>query len=183
MSRSGRGPRFKRADTTDALPKRRSQGAKNADEVVGLAGVSVETIYPHVFQNANREVGGVLVGRMPADGTSPMVTGAIPAISADERRATLTFTQDSWAHVHQTLGPSFRPTNRSLVGTTAIPDLASSSRDTTSSSRKTSSTRPPRSQSSLTPWRERREPSSGETASSLRSRSTQRQTAGPPRRT
>lgn len=29
--------------------------------------------------------------------------GAVPAVSADERKATLTFTQDSWEHVHRTL--------------------------------------------------------------------------------
>src|SRR4051812_46695751 len=44
-----------------------------------------------------------------------MVTGAIPAISADEQRATLTFTQDSWAHVHRTLDAEF-PEDEQIVG-------------------------------------------------------------------
>jgi proteasome lid subunit RPN8/RPN11 len=87
----------------------------SASEVIGLRSVSEATIYPHVFRNADREVGGVLVGRTPADGSLPMVTGAIPAISADERRATLTFTQDSWAHVHRTLDREF-PTDEQIVG-------------------------------------------------------------------
>jgi proteasome lid subunit RPN8/RPN11 len=84
-------------------------------DVVGLRDVSEAAIYPHVFNNADREVGGVLVGRTPADGGLPMITGAIPAISADEQRATLTFTQDSWAHVHQTLETEF-PEDEQIVG-------------------------------------------------------------------
>jgi proteasome lid subunit RPN8/RPN11 len=84
-------------------------------EIVGLRPISEETIYPHVFENADREVGGVLVGRMPADGSLPLVTGAIPAISADERRATLTFTQEAWAHVHRTLDTDFPP-DEQIVG-------------------------------------------------------------------
>lgn len=84
-------------------------------EIVGLGSVSKNTIYPHVFENADREVGGVLVGRTPSDGGAPMITGAIPAISADERRATLTFTQDAWAHVHHTLDTGF-PADEQIVG-------------------------------------------------------------------
>lgn len=84
-------------------------------EIIGLRSVSEATVYAHVFANADREVGGVLIGRMPADGSLPMVTGAIPAVSADERRATLTFTQDTWAHVHRTLDTKFPP-DEQIVG-------------------------------------------------------------------
>jgi proteasome lid subunit RPN8/RPN11 len=77
--------------------------------------VSDGTIYTHVFGSADREVGGVLIGRMPADGGLPLVTGAIPAISADEQKATLTFTQEAWAHVHQVLEAEF-PANEQIVG-------------------------------------------------------------------
>ncbi|HEY6783194.1 MAG TPA: Mov34/MPN/PAD-1 family protein [Candidatus Dormibacteraeota bacterium] len=73
------------------------------------------TIYTHVFASADREVGGVLIGRMPADGGLPLVTGAIPAISADEQKATLTFTQEAWAHVHQVLESEF-PADEQIVG-------------------------------------------------------------------
>lgn len=54
----------------------------------------------HVCNNTNREVGGVLVGYKSARGDLPQMYAAIPALSADEQRATLTFTQDTWEHVH-----------------------------------------------------------------------------------
>ena len=86
-----------------------------SDQIVGLQTVSEAVIYPHVFGRSDREVGGVLVGRMPMGGGLPLVTGAIPALSADERRATLTFTQDAWAHVHRELESEF-PTDEQIVG-------------------------------------------------------------------
>jgi proteasome lid subunit RPN8/RPN11 len=85
------------------------------DQIVGLQAVSDAIIYRHVFDNADREVGGVLIGRTAADGGLPLLTGAIPAISADEQRATLTFTQDSWAHVHRILEREFPP-DEQIVG-------------------------------------------------------------------
>lgn len=89
--------------------------ARSKDQIVGLQAVSDAIIYRHVFENSDREVGGVLVGRTPADGGLPLLTGAIPAISADEQRATLTFTQDSWAHVHRILEREFPP-DEQIVG-------------------------------------------------------------------
>ena len=71
-------------------------------------------IYAHVFSNAEREVGGVLVGRIAHDGAMPTITGAIPAIAADEQRAALTFTQDSWEHVHRVLDKEYP--NERIVG-------------------------------------------------------------------
>lgn len=82
---------------------------------MGLQSASAAVIYPHVFANADREVGGVLVGRTPVDRGLPLVTGAIPAVSADEQRATLTFTQEAWAHVHRTLERDF-PADEQIVG-------------------------------------------------------------------
>lgn len=103
------------------LPRRGSR-ANRSDrreaedgDIIGLKAVSERVIYPHVFTNADREVGGVLVGRTPADGSLPLITGAVPAISADERRATLTFTQDAWAHVHRVLDSDF-PADEQIVG-------------------------------------------------------------------
>lgn len=84
-------------------------------DLVGLRHVAADVIYPHVFENADREVGGVLVGRTSHDGGPPLVTGAIPALQADERRATLTFTQDAWEHVHRTLDADF-PADEQIVG-------------------------------------------------------------------
>lgn len=65
------------------------------------------TIFPHAFNNNNREVGGVLIGYKSLRGGLPYVFGAIPAIAADEQRATLTFTQDSWEHVHRVMETDF----------------------------------------------------------------------------
>jgi proteasome lid subunit RPN8/RPN11 len=62
-----------------------------------------EAVYPHVFANPDREVGGVLVGRVSRAGELPLVTGAIQALHAREDPAALTFTQDTWEHVHRTI--------------------------------------------------------------------------------
>lgn len=84
-------------------------------DLKGLRQVAAAVVYPHVFENADREVGGVLVGRIPPEGGPPVLTGAIPALRADERRATLTFTQDAWEHVHRTLDAQFPPETQ-IVG-------------------------------------------------------------------
>jgi proteasome lid subunit RPN8/RPN11 len=84
-------------------------------EVAGLRAASEAVIYGHVFLSPDREVGGVLVGRLAADGGLPLVTGAIPALRADEQRATLTFTHETWAHVHRILESEFPP-DEQIVG-------------------------------------------------------------------
>ncbi len=84
-------------------------------EISGLRQTSVAVVYPHVFGHPDREVGGVLIGRASRRGGLPLVTGAIPAIQATERRDSLTFTQDAWAHVHRTLGREF-PDDEQIVG-------------------------------------------------------------------
>ncbi|MEI7560672.1 MAG: hypothetical protein WCJ63_08770 [Actinomycetes bacterium] len=88
--------------------------SKSKGEITGLKKASKEVVYPHIFPNADREVGGVLVGRSPKDGGLPLITGAIEAISADEQRATLTFTQDSWEHVHSVIDKEYP--NDEIVG-------------------------------------------------------------------
>jgi proteasome lid subunit RPN8/RPN11 len=108
--------KLRRAERSRRRGGERNRASAHPDvAIVGLAGVSIETIYPHVFANAEREVGGVLVGRAPNDQGLPLITGAIAALSADEQRATLTFTQDAWAHVHSTLDSSFPP-DEQIVG-------------------------------------------------------------------
>lgn len=77
-------------------------------DIKGLREACKEVVYPHVFENADREVGGVLVGATGSPGRLPIVLGAIEAIAADERRATLTFTQEAWAHVHRVMDEQFR---------------------------------------------------------------------------
>jgi proteasome lid subunit RPN8/RPN11 len=89
--------------------------AHGGEEIPGLRAASDAVIYRHIFSSADREVGGILVGRTAVDGGLPLVTGAIPAISADEQRATLTFTQEAWAHVHRTLESEFPP-DEQIVG-------------------------------------------------------------------
>src|SRR3954470_16486366 len=101
---AGRCAHRSRAVGDDSFWEYRVSKAKSkVPEVYGLRDVNLATIYPHVFDNADREVGGVLIGRAPRDSGLPLITGAIPAVQADEQRATLTFTQDSWAHVHRVL--------------------------------------------------------------------------------
>jgi proteasome lid subunit RPN8/RPN11 len=90
-------------------------GRNPTHEIAGLQAISETVIYPHIFANADREVGGVLIGRPAAGGSLPLLTGAIPAISADEQRATLTFTQEAWAHVHRVLERDFPP-DEQIVG-------------------------------------------------------------------
>lgn len=104
--------RLPRADRTAAAQTSTKQ---KRDEILGLRDVSESAIYPHVFGHADREVGGVLVGRVAGRPGLPLVTGAIAALSADEQRATITFTQDAWEHVHRTLDSEFPPEDR-IVG-------------------------------------------------------------------
>ncbi|HEV7493335.1 Mov34/MPN/PAD-1 family protein [Baekduia sp.] len=78
-----------------------------AMEVPGLDGATREQVYAHVFQATDREVGGVLVGRTGRRGGPPLVTGAIAATEATEQSTTLTFTQDTWEHVHRFMAARF----------------------------------------------------------------------------
>lgn len=63
-------------------------------------------IYDHVYNNATHEVGGVLVGRL-GDRALPRVTGAIAALEARGERASVTFTHEAWATVHERLERDF----------------------------------------------------------------------------
>jgi proteasome lid subunit RPN8/RPN11 len=107
--------RKERADVAEKQSRRVRRRRDTRPEIAGLKAVNDATIYAHVFGSADREVGGVLIGRTPADGSLPLVTGAIPAISADEQKATLTFTQEAWAHVHHVLESEF-PDDEQIVG-------------------------------------------------------------------
>lgn len=78
-------------------------GTGSGFELMSLASTCERTIYPHVFANSDREVGGVLVGWISPRGELPLVTGAIEAVHAEENRAHLTFTHDTWEHVHREL--------------------------------------------------------------------------------
>jgi proteasome lid subunit RPN8/RPN11 len=105
----------RRATNPAERPRPHASEALGEDEIVGLQAAAEGVIYRHVFECSDREVGGVLIGRLAVDGRLPLVTGAIPAISADEQRATLTFTQEAWAHVHRVLESDFPP-DEQIVG-------------------------------------------------------------------
>ena len=86
---------------------RRRASSSRRGSFPGLASVCDDVVYPHVFANGDREVGGVLVGVPAREGGPPRVTGAIPAVNAGEHRAQLTFTHDAWEHVHAELDRRF----------------------------------------------------------------------------
>lgn len=70
-------------------------------------------IYDHVFDNATHEVGGVLVGTL-GDGPMPAVSGSIAALEARGERASVTFTHEAWASIHERLERDFP--GRQIVG-------------------------------------------------------------------
>lgn len=70
-------------------------------------------IHDHVFDHPDHEVGGVLVGRL-GGGSIPAVTGFIPALEAEGRRASVTFTHEAWATIYATLEERF--TDEEIVG-------------------------------------------------------------------
>jgi proteasome lid subunit RPN8/RPN11 len=74
--------------------------------VPGLTRRIKSQIYDHVYRNATHEVGGVLVGRL-GDRELPQVTGAIAALEARGERASVTFTHEAWANVHDRLERDF----------------------------------------------------------------------------
>jgi proteasome lid subunit RPN8/RPN11 len=66
--------------------------------------------------SSEREVGGVLVGRVLRDGAGPYVRveTTIDALHAEEKGAELTFTHATWDHIHQEMDRT-HPTRR-IVG-------------------------------------------------------------------
>lgn len=56
-------------------------------------------MHRHVFDNADHEVGGVLVGTISGRTSLPRVTGVIPALEAVGEHASVTFTQEAWESV------------------------------------------------------------------------------------
>jgi proteasome lid subunit RPN8/RPN11 len=72
-------------------------------EAVDLDPAVREDIYDHVFGNVEHEVGGVLLGRPPARNGPLGITASIPALEADNREASVTFTHESWAGIYATM--------------------------------------------------------------------------------
>ena len=66
-----------------------------------IAAAVRSAVYDHVYAHADHEVGGVLVGAAGA------VTASIPALDAVGKRASVTFTHESWAKVHERLERDF----------------------------------------------------------------------------
>jgi proteasome lid subunit RPN8/RPN11 len=82
------------------------------EQVPGLTDRVRDRVYRHVFDHLDHEVGGVLVGHLT--GSLPLVTGAIPALEARGERASVTFTHDAWATVHEVLDRDYP--GQSIVG-------------------------------------------------------------------
>src|SRR5436190_20448986 len=86
---------------TRTTPLSSSQPRVEAADLKGAVwapGVRV-SIYDHVFSDLRHEVGGFLLGRRGAN-DKLTISGEVPAYSADERTASVTFTQQDWADVH-----------------------------------------------------------------------------------
>lgn len=82
-------------------------------EIPGLDEILRRDVYEQCFESTDREVGGVLVGRMGAS-SPPSVEGSIRAVAASETAAQLTFTQDTWEHIHRVLAEEYP--SREIVG-------------------------------------------------------------------
>lgn len=61
-----------------------------------LGRVSAEIVYPHVFDEVDRESGGLLIGTAQRDGSLPEVITALEGRHALEEVGSLTFTQQTW---------------------------------------------------------------------------------------
>jgi proteasome lid subunit RPN8/RPN11 len=72
-----------------------------------------DEIYDHVFDHLEGEVGGVLVGSTNGDGNTT-IDAAIPALQADGHRASLTFTHEAWAEIHNVIDQRYP--DRKIVG-------------------------------------------------------------------
>ena len=75
-------------------------------KVPGLTRRAKRDIYDHVFGSDDHEVGGVLVGVL-GKGDLPTVTGSIAALEARGERASVTFTHEAWAEVHEAMERSY----------------------------------------------------------------------------
>jgi len=67
-------------------------------------------------KDLTREVGGVLVGRACRDSAGPYVRvdDVIEALHADEKSTELTFTHDTWKHIHEEMDTKYE--GKSIVG-------------------------------------------------------------------
>lgn len=87
------------ADTGGPARSRFGFRADDDDGYVAIDPDAHEALVAHCRANADREVGGVLIGSAHAGGTT--VSAALPALRAQERRARLTFTHDTWNQVFE----------------------------------------------------------------------------------
>jgi len=92
---------------TPGRKRKPKQTPPDENYIIGIRKACFDTVYPHIFGNSDREVGGVLVGWSQEGNKLPVVEAAIAAISADEQRATLTFTQDSWEYIHKVIDEEY----------------------------------------------------------------------------
>jgi proteasome lid subunit RPN8/RPN11 len=74
--------------------------------VPGLREALRTGIYEQCFSDKEREVGGVLIGRFRRR-APPVVDGWIPALEAESPGHELTFTHDTWEHVHAVIAGDY----------------------------------------------------------------------------
>lgn len=72
-------------------------------EAVDLVPAVREDIYDHVFGSLEHEVGGILLGPPPTRDEPLEVAASIPALEAENRQASVTFTHESWAGIYATM--------------------------------------------------------------------------------
>jgi proteasome lid subunit RPN8/RPN11 len=71
-------------------------------EIPGLAAALEGDVYEHAYATTDCEVGGVFVG-LPGRNGPPRISGSIRALHAAEHASELTFTQNSWEHIHEVI--------------------------------------------------------------------------------
>jgi proteasome lid subunit RPN8/RPN11 len=104
-----------RAIRTEDLPEEPFPEAEHGFRV-HLGEAAFDQAVARGTEDADREIGGILVGRLCRDAGGPYVRvdTTIDALHAEEKGTELTFTHETWAHVHEIMDRDH--TDRQIVG-------------------------------------------------------------------